>query len=70
MRYEVQFRSSGIVAFSSHDRGLCQHFIECNNYAPEVPEVDPETGEITSDSDGHWLKGECLNLFTLKRVSA
>lgn len=62
--YQVQFITSGIVAFSSHDRGLCTYFIECNNYAPDVPEVDPDTGELT----GHWLKGDCLNLFTLKRV--
>jgi hypothetical protein len=64
MRYEVQFRSSGIVAFSASDRGLCQHFIECNNYAPEVPEVDPDTGELT----GLWLKGDCLNLFVLRKA--
>lgn len=62
--YQVQFISSGIVAFSSHDRGLCQYFIESNNYAPEVPEIDPDTGELT----GHWLRGDCLNLFTLKKV--
>ena len=62
--YQVQFISSGIVAFSSHDRGLCQYFIESNNYAPEVPEIDPDTGELT----GNWIKGDCLNLFTLKKV--
>lgn len=62
--YQVQFISSGIVAFSSHDRGLCQHFIDCNNYEPEVPEIDPDTGELT----GQWLKGDCLNLFTLKKA--
>lgn len=61
--YQVQFISSGIVAFSSHDRGLCQYFIDCNNYAPETPEVDPDTGEYT----GQWLKGECLNLFVLRK---
>lgn len=69
--YQVQFISSGIVAFSSHDRCLCSYFIECNNYSPDVyvpPEPDHETGELTSGSVGHWLKGECLNLFTLKRV--
>lgn len=63
--YQVQFISSGIVAFSSHDKGLCKHFIECNNYAPEVPEIDQDTGELT----GHWIKGKCLNLFTLKKVN-
>ena len=62
--YQVQFISSGIVAFSSHDRGLCTYFIECSNYAPDVPEVDPDTGELT----GLWLKGDCLNLFVLKKV--
>jgi len=59
--YQVQFITSGIVAFSSHDRGLCTYFIECNNYAPDVPEVDSETGELT----GKWLRGDCLNLFKL-----
>lgn len=62
--YQVQFISSGIVAFSNHDRGLCNYFIECNNYDPEVPETDPDTGELT----GQWLKGECLNLFVLRNV--
>ena len=62
--YQVQFISSGIVAFSSHDRGLCTYFIECNNYEPDVPEIDSETGELT----GKWLRGDCLNLFTLKKV--
>ena len=62
--YQVQFISSGIVAFSSHDRGLCSYFIECNNYAPDVPEVDAESGELT----GLWIKGDCLNLFVLRKV--
>ena len=62
--YQVQFITSGIVAFSSQDRGLCQYFIECNNYGPEVPETDPDTGEWS----GKWIKGACLNLFTLKQV--
>lgn len=62
--YQVQFITSGSVAFSSHDRGLCTYFIECNNYAPDVPEVDPDTGELT----GQWMKGECLNLFKLIKV--
>lgn len=63
--YQVQFITSGIVAFSSHDRGLCTYFIECNNFAPDVPEVDPDSGELT----GLWIKGACLNLFTLKKVN-
>lgn len=61
--YQVQFITSGIVAFSSHDRGLCTYFIECNNYGPEKPVTDPETGEIVS-----YAQGDCLNLFTLKKV--
>lgn len=61
--YQVQFITSGIVAFSSHDRGLCQYFIECNNYGPEKPIADPETGEIVS-----YEQGDCLNLFCLKKV--
>ena len=62
--YQVQFITSGIVAFSSHDKGLCTYFIECNNYEPDVPKVDPDTGEYT----GEWLKGDCLNLFVLRKV--
>lgn len=61
--YQVQFISSGIVAFSSHDRGLCTYFIECNNYGPEKPVTDPETGEVTG-----YQRGDCLNLFTLRKV--
>lgn len=63
--YQVQFITSGIVAFSSHDRGLCQYFIECNNYGPETLCTDPETGEVIPDQ---WVKGECLNLFVLRKV--
>ena len=64
-RYEVQFISSGIVAFSASERGICQHWLDCNDYGPEVPYVDPETGEV----DPHrWVKGECLYLFKLKKV--
>lgn len=63
--YQVQFKSSGIVAFSSHDRGLCQHFIECNDYGPDKPIVDPETGDITS-----YARGDCLNLFKLTKVQS
>lgn len=61
--YQVQFKSSGIVAFSSHDRGLCTHFIECNDYGPEKPVTDHETGEIVS-----YERGDCLNLFVLRKV--
>lgn len=61
--YQVQFITSGVVAFSSADRGLCQHFIECNNYAPDVSEIDPDTGEVTE-----YARGDCLNLFKLVKV--
>ena len=61
-RYEVQFRSTGIVAFSASERGICQHWLECNDYAPETPFTDLETGSV------EWVRGECLGLFVLKRV--
>lgn len=61
-RYEVQFRSSGIVAFSASERGICQHWLDCNDYGPETPFTDLETGSI------EWVKGESLGLFILKRV--
>ena len=64
-RYEVQFKSSGIVAFSASERGICQHWLECNDYGPDVPYVDPDTGEIVPDK---WVRGECLNLFKLIKV--
>lgn len=60
--YQVQFITSGIVAFSSNDRGLCQHFIDCNNYGPETMYTDPETGEVTG-----YERGECLNLFKIMK---
>lgn len=63
-RYEVQFRSSGIVAFSASERAICQYWLECNDYEPETPCTDLETGELL------WSKGDCLNLFVIKRVSA
>ena len=63
-RYEVQFKSSGIVAFSATERGICQHWLECNDYGPETPFTDLETGIV------HWVKGECLGLFVLKKVKA
>lgn len=66
-RYEVQFKTSGIVAFSATERAICQHWYECNNYGPETPYCDPDTGEIVPDK---WIKGECLNLFIVKRVKA
>lgn len=64
-RYEVQFRSSGIVAFSAQERGICLHWLECNDFGPDKPYTDPDTGEIDPT---RWVKGDCLGLFTLKRV--
>lgn len=61
-RYEVQFKSTGIVAFSASERGICQHWLECNDHGPDTPFTDLETGETV------WEKGECLGLFILKRV--
>lgn len=66
-RYEVQFKSSGIVAFSSHDRGLCQHFIECNDYGPDKPIIDPDTSGSEGDITG-YTRGDCIGLFILKKV--
>lgn len=63
--YQVQFISSGIVAFSANERAICQHWIDCNNFEEDKPLVDPDTGEIVP---GEWVKGDCLNLFTLKKV--
>jgi hypothetical protein len=65
MRYGVQFRSSGIVAFSASERSICQYWLECNDYAPETPYIDPDTGEVDPTQ---WVKGECLELFTIKRI--
>ena len=63
-RYEVQFKSSGIVAFSATERGICQHWLECNDYGPDKPIIDPETGEAQG-----YVRGDCLNLFILKRIN-
>ena len=64
-RYEVQFKTSGIVAFSATERAICQHWYECNNYGPEMAYYDPTTGEIVPD---RWVKGDCLELFKLIKV--
>jgi hypothetical protein len=66
MRYEVQFKSSGIVAFSATERAICQHWYDCNNFAPETAYHDPDTGEIVPNK---WVKGECLNLFKVVKCS-
>lgn len=63
--YQVQFISSGKVAFSANERAICKHWIDCNNYSEDKPLVDDKTGEIVP---GQWIKGDCLNLFILKQV--
>lgn len=63
MRYEVQFKSTGIVAFSASERGICQHWLDCNDYGPETPFTDLETGSV------EWVKGESLGLFKLVRCA-
>lgn len=60
-RYEVQHKSSGIVAFSSSERLFCQHWYECNNYGPDIPVTDPDTGEI------YWKQGEYMDLYVIVR---
>lgn len=60
--YTVQFKSSGIVAARFQDRAAAKHWVECNNYAEEVPIIDPETDEIVE-----WVKGDCLNLFKITK---
>ena len=65
-RYEVQFKSTGIVAFSATERAICQHWYECNNYGPETAYYDPTTGEAVPD---RWVRGECLELFKLVRCA-
>ena len=68
-RYEVQFRSTGIVAFSATERGICQHWLECNDYGPETAYCDPENnGSAGEGVPDKWIRGECLGLFTLKKV--
>lgn len=63
--YQVQFKSSGIVAYSHQERGMCQYWIDCNDYGPETLYCDPETGEIDPE---RWVKGDCLGLFKLVKV--
>jgi hypothetical protein len=61
--YQVQFKTSGIVAFSSTDRAIAAYWLELNDYAPEVPVYDPDTKEIIG-----WERGENLGLFKLVKV--
>ena len=58
--YNVQFKSSGIVAARFQDRAAAMHWIDCNDYAEDVPVIDTDTGNIVG-----WNKGECLGLFKL-----
>ena len=62
--YQVQFKSSGIVAYSHQERGMCQYFIDCNDYGPDKPLIDTETGETIG-----YAKGDCLGLFKLIKVT-
>ena len=61
--YQVQFKSSGIVAYSHQERGMCQYWIDCNDYGPDKPIIDPDTGDITG-----YTRGDCIGLFILKKV--
>jgi hypothetical protein len=61
--YQVQFKTSGIVAFSSTDRAVAAYWLELNDHAPETPITDPASGEIVD-----WAKGENLGLFKLVKV--
>lgn len=38
MRYEVQFISTGIVAYSASNRALARHWYECNNFNVDTGE--------------------------------
>jgi hypothetical protein len=61
--YQVQFKTSGIVAFSSTDRAVSSYWLDLNDHGEETPIADPETGEIVE-----WAKGENLGLFKLVKV--
>jgi hypothetical protein len=63
-QYLVKFITSGIVAARFTERSMAVAWMDANNYAPDVPDVDPDTGELT----GHWHQRECLGLFTIERV--
>lgn len=61
--YQVQFKSSGKVAYTTSERANAVYWIECNDFGPDKPVTDPDTGEVTG-----YERGDCLNLFCLKRV--
>ena len=61
--YQVQFKSSGIVAYTTTDRAHALYWIECNNYGPDKPTIDTDTGEVTG-----YERGDCLGLFKIVKV--
>ena len=61
--YQVQFKTSGIVAFSSTDRAVASYWLDLNDHATETPITDPASGEIVD-----WAKGENLGLFKLVKM--
>lgn len=61
--YQVQFKSSGKVAYTTSELANAKYWIECNNYGPDKPVTDPETGEIVS-----YESGDCIDLFKLVKV--
>lgn len=65
--YQVQFKSSGIVAYSHQERGMCQYWIDCNDYGPDKPIIGPETSGSEGEVKG-YARGDCLNLFKLTKV--
>ena len=61
--YQVQFKSSGKVAYTTSELANAKYWIECNNYGPDKPTIDTDTGEVTG-----YERGDCLGLFKLVRV--
>ena len=65
MRYQVQFKSSGIVATTMPSKALAEQWVEVNGTVPDTDYYDPITGEIVPE---RVIKGQSLNLFTIVRV--
>ena len=61
--YQVQFKSSGKVAYTTSERANAKYWIECNDYAEDVPVIDPDTGEVTG-----YERGDCLGLFKIVKI--
>ena len=61
--YQVIFKSSGKVAYTTSERANAKYWIECNDYGPDKPIIDPDTGEVTG-----YERGDCLNLFKIVKV--